>query len=153
VNGSRCSSAHAPFQDPAVAAKFASYPPRARKALLALRELVFKTAGVTPGAGPIEETLKWGEPAYLTSNGAGSTLRMDWKAKSPCHYAMYFHRQTGLVETFRSMFTDDFAFEGQRALVSELGRRVPRDSLAICIAAALTYRLAKRNVKASRPRG
>lgn len=142
-----------PFQDRAVAAKFASYPPGARKALLALRELVFSTARITPGAGPIEECLKWGEPAYLTPNGAGSTLRMDWKAKRPGHCAMYFHCRTGLVERFRTMFPDDFAFEGQRALLFELGRRVPRDSLAICIAASLTYHLDQRAAKASRPRG
>lgn len=102
-----------PFQNPAVAAKFEGYPPGARRKLLALRELVFRTAAATPGVGAIEETLKWGEPAYVTPNKAGSTVRIDWKAKDHEHYAMYFHCQTGLVETFRSLFPRDFKIRRQ----------------------------------------
>lgn len=48
----------------------------------------------TPGAGEIEETLKWGEPADMTKNGAGSTIRLDWKPKHPDHYALYFNCKT-----------------------------------------------------------
>ena len=133
-----------PFRNAAVAEKFESYPPSARNALLALRELVFRTARETPGVGEIDETLKWGEPAYLTKNKAGSTVRMDWKSKDPDRYALYFHCQTGLVGTFRTLFPDDFAFEGNRALVFGLDEQLAEDALAICIAAALTYHLDKR---------
>lgn len=132
------------FQHPAVAAKFASYPPAARRRLLALRELVLRTAAATPGVGEIEETLKWGEPAYVTKSGSGSTVRMDWKKNDPEHYAMYFHCQTGLVDTFRSMFPHDFQFQGNRALVFAVVDAVPTDALAICVAASLTYHLKKR---------
>lgn len=141
-----------PFDAPSVAAKFESYPPHARNALLALRELVFRTASETPGVGEIDETLKWGEPAYVTKNKAGSTVRMDWKAKDPERYAIYFHCQTGLVDMFRTLFPDDFAFDGNRALVFRLGDPVPEDALAICIAAALTYHLNKRRSVAGRKR-
>jgi Domain of unknown function (DU1801) len=116
-----------PFQHPGVAAKFAAYPPLARRKLLALRELVFRTAAATPGVGEIEETLKWGEPAYVTRNGGGSTVRMDWKKNDPDHYAMYFHCQTNLVETFRTMFPHDFRFVGNRALVFAVNGTVPAD--------------------------
>jgi Domain of unknown function (DU1801) len=147
-------SALTPFQSPAVAAKFEAYPSQARKDMLALRELVFKTARSTPGVGEIEETLKWGEPAYVTRNRSGSTVRIGWKPKTPDRYAMYFHCQTGLVESFRSMFPNDFEFEGNRALLFSLGSKVPRDSLAMCVAASLTYHLAKRtsNAAAAYPR-
>jgi len=97
--------------------------------------------------GVIEETLKWGEPAYVTKNGSGSTVRIDWKAKDPGRYAMYFHCQTKLVSTFRSLFPEEFAFEGNRALVFELGARVPKRSLAFCVAASLTHHLNKRHSK------
>ena len=139
-----------PFQAPEVAAKFESYPPKAKKAMFALRTLVLETACSTPGVGEIEETLKWGEPAYVTKNGAGSTVRIDWKAKNPDRYAMYFHCQTDLVSTFRTLFPDDFAFEGNRALVFKLGERLPKNTLALCIAASLTYHLNKRHSKAQR---
>ncbi len=134
-----------PFEIPEVAAKFDSYPPNVRRTLLALRELIFRTAAVTEGVGEIEESLKWGEPAYATKNRSGSTVRIDWKKNDPNHYAMYFHCQTNLVETFRTSFPHDFKFEGNRALVFSLEEKVPQDSLAMCIAASLTYHLKKRN--------
>ncbi len=128
-----------PFIKPEVQGKFASYPPEMRKKMLALRELVWRTAAATPLAGPIEETLKWGEPAYVTSNGAGSTVRMDWKAKTADAYALYFNCNTTLVETFRNLFPTELKFEGQRAIVMGLNDRLPREALAFCIAAAMTY--------------
>lgn len=134
-----------PFSDPAVAAHFDSYPPAARKKLLALRELVFTTAAQVEGVGELQETLKWGEPAYVTAQtGSGSTVRMDWKKKAPDRYAMYFHCQTGLVETFRGMFPRDFVFDGNRALVFRLTDRLPTKPLAICIEIAFTHHLRKR---------
>ncbi len=128
-----------PFQNQAVADRFKAYPMEVQPQMLALRELVLKTAAATPKAGDVEETLKWGEPAYASKNKAGSTVRMDWKAKSPTRYALYFNCQTRLVENFRQLFPHDFHFEGNRALVLQLGQPLPRDAIAFCVAASLTY--------------
>lgn len=133
-----------PFTSTAVAAKFQSYPPHARPALLALRALVFRMARNTPGVGTLDETLKWGEPAYLTKNRAGTTIRIDWKCKVPSRVSLYFHCQTSLVASFRSLFPNDFVFEGNRAIHVGLETPLPMDALAVCIEAALTYHLAKR---------
>jgi Domain of unknown function (DU1801) len=133
-----------PWRNPEVQARFEAYPAGVRHRMLALRELVMKTAAQTPGAGDIEETLKWGEPAYVSVNKAGSTVRIDWKPKAPTQYAVYFNCQTRLVESFRQMFPDDFRFDGNRALVLDLGQKMPVDSLGLCIAAALTYHLKRR---------
>lgn len=130
-----------PFHDPAVRAKFDAYPKRARSKLLELRELLFEIAATTDGVGEIEETLKWGEPAYVTRNKSGSTVRMDWKQKTPDHYALYFHCQTNLVETFRTLFPNDFTFDGNRALIFALDDAIPKDAVAMCIGRALTYHL------------
>jgi hypothetical protein len=139
------------FQNPSVAKKFESYPAPARRKLLALRELIFKTAAATPGVGAIEETLKWGEPAYVTAESkSGSSLRIDWKKSRPDQYAMYFHCQTNLVETFRTCFPHDFKFEGNRALVFALDDAVSTDTLALCIAASLTYHLSQRGGEKSK---
>ena len=140
-----CDGHMKPFFNVEDAAKFNAYPPNVRRKLLALRELVFKTATATDGVGEIEESLKWGEPAYATKNKAGSTVRLDWKKKDPNHYAMYFHCQTNLVETFRTIFPHDFKFDGNRALVFSLEEKIPKDSLVMCIAASLTYHLKKRD--------
>ena len=134
-----------PFTDPAVAAHFDAYPPLVRKKMLALREMVFATAARVEGVGDLLETLKWGEPSYVTAQTrSGSTVRMDWKRKSPDQYALYFHCQTGLVESFRSLFPNDFTFDGNRALVFKLDDKLPADALTICIEASLTYHTRKR---------
>ena len=67
---------------------FNEYPAPVRDKMLFLRHLVIETAKATDGIEELEETLKWGEPSYLTK--IGSTLRMDWKPKTPDQYAMYF---------------------------------------------------------------
>ena len=129
-----------PFANAAVAHAFAAYPPRMRPKLLALRELIFQTAAATKGVGDLEETLKWGEPAYLTTKSkSGSTVRIDWKKSHPSQYAMYFNCQTNLVETFKTLFPAEFKFEGNRAIVFLESEAIPADALAYCIAAALTY--------------
>ena len=129
-----------PIQDEEVAIKFSAYPLEVQAKLLQLRQLILETADELEHIGPITETLKWGEPAYLTlATGSGSTIRIDWKSKSPDQYAMYFNCKTTLIDTFRTIFPSDFKFEGNRALVFKLTEVIPRDSLKYCIAAALTY--------------
>jgi len=89
----------------------------------------------------LEETLKWGEPSFVTKNG--STLRMDWKEKMPNQYAMYFQCTSRLVDTFRLVFDDKFQFEGKRAIVFQLNRKIPESELKECIKASLTYHKVK----------
>jgi hypothetical protein len=130
-----------PFNDPQVAATFAGYPIGARKKLMKLRECIFDVAANTDSVGSIDETLKWNEPAYLTTTSkSGSTIRIAWKKAKPDEYAMYFICTTGLIDTFRSLFAQDFKFEGNRAIVFETEGAVPWDALRFCVAAALTYR-------------
>jgi hypothetical protein len=134
-----------PFKSSVVAQVFDSYPANMRRKLLALRELVLRTAAATPGVGELEEALKWGEPAYLTSaSRSGSTIRLGWKKSKPAQVAIYFNCRTTLVESFRTMFPGDFSFEGNRALVFDASAPVPTDALCICIAAALTYHSTRR---------
>ena len=129
-----------PFENVDVKKVFDGYPASMRRNLLALREHILRTAASTEGVGEIEETLKWGEPAYVTSQRkSGSTIRIAWKKASPTRYAMYFNCQTTLVETFRTLFPRDFTFEGNRAITFDESDAIPSDALAFCIAAALTY--------------
>lgn len=131
------------FADPAVAAVFKAYPAALRKRLLALRELVFDVAVRTDGVGPLTETLKWGQPSYLTEQTrSGSTVRLD-RVKKGDGYALYFHCQSGLVPRFRELYPDTFRFEGKRALTFEPGDRLPVRALRHCIALALTHHLRK----------
>jgi len=123
-----------------VAATFAAYPARIRRKLGTIRSLILSTAKETDGVGAIEETLKWGEPAYLTSeSGSGSTIRLGWKEARPDEYAVYFNCNTHLVSTFRALFADELRFEGKRAIVFDAADDVPIEALRVCIDAALTY--------------
>ena len=73
---------------PKVDVVFASYPNIVRDKMQFLRDLVIETAEEADDVINLEETLKWGEPSFVTKNG--STLRIDWKEKTPDQYAMYF---------------------------------------------------------------
>lgn len=133
-----------PFENKSVARVFENFPPEVRRKLLTLRKLIFKTALSTQGVGTLEETLKWGEPAYVTTESkSGTTIRIGWKKSRPSQYAMYFHCQTNLIETFRMLFPNEFKFEGNRAVLFNISDIVPVDSLAFCIATALTYHRSK----------
>lgn len=134
-----------PVPPPNVAETFDGYPPGIRKKLMTLRALVFDVAEQTRDVGELEESLKWGEPAYITAaSKSGSTIRIAWKKARPTQYAMYFNCQTTLVDAFKTMFPTAFKFEGNRALVFDEHDDVPLEALRICVEMALTYRTKKR---------
>jgi Domain of unknown function (DU1801) len=138
-----------PIANPVVARAFEAYPANMRRRLLALRELILRTAATTEGVGELEETLKWGEPAYLASKtGSGSTVRIGWKKSKPAEYAMYFNCQTTLVETFKTVFPKELRYEGNRAIVFTESESIATKVLEFCVASALTYHL-RNNVRAS----
>jgi hypothetical protein len=133
-----------PFADPAVQAVFDACPAALKKRMLALRTMVFEVAASTAGVGELQETLKWGEPAYLTARSkSGSTVRMAPRKGSSTQYALYFNCRTRLVDTFRTLFPTEFSYEGNRAIVLDAGQAVPEDALRFCIAMALTWHRAK----------
>lgn len=121
--------------------KFESYPRPVRHKMYNLRNLVIQTAKEIEGLEELKETLKWGEPSYITKNG--TTLRMDWKDSRPDEYAMYFHCQTRLVDTFREIYGDKFRFEGDRAIIFYCDENIAKEELKHCIAIALNYHKVK----------
>lgn len=121
--------------------KFKNYPEEVLPKMEALRQLIFDAANETDGLTQLEETLKWGEPSYQTK--IGSTIRIDWKSKSPDQYAMYFTCTTSLVGTFKLIYGDLFSYEGNRALVFKLEDQIPAEQLKHCISLALTYHKVK----------
>ena len=139
---------HPAFNNVAVAAIFDSFPPKIRSRLLALRALIFDTAAATEGVGALEETLRWGDPSYLTTQSqSGSMIRMNFRGGN-C--AMYFHCQTNLVARFREIYPDRLNYEGNRAILVGDSGDFPEDAIRHCVALALTYRLDRK--KQSGPR-
>jgi hypothetical protein len=132
---------------PAVDAVFEAYPRPVKAKLLALRRLIFDTAKATKGVGVLEEALKWGQPSYLTSQSkSGSTIRIDQVKTEVGQYAVYFHCQTNLVETFRDLYPE-LRYSGNRAILLDAADRLPETELRHCVALALTYHSSKKKMK------
>ncbi len=134
-----------PFQNGKVAAVFAGYPETLAKKLAVLRRLIFETAGSTAGVGALEETLKWGQPSYLTPRTkSGTTIRIDAHNLEAGEYAMYVHCQTDLVARYRRRFSKELSFEGDRAIIFNANEILPESAVRECIQLALTYHLRKK---------
>lgn len=117
-------------------------PEQLAERLVQLRQLILETASDNPAIGPLEETTKWGEPAFLTSaTGSGTTVRINRHKKSPDKYALYVHCQTDLVERYRQIYDDELTFDSNRAVVFDSKEELPVDAVKHCIAMALTYHL------------
>lgn len=131
---------HQTFADVAVESAFAAFPADAQKTAFALRDLIFEVAAQTPQAGPIEETLRWGQPAYLTSKTkAGSTLRIGLMKTG--EVAIFAHCATTIISTYAATFPEMDRIEGNRAVVFANVDDIVPERLRLLIRHGLTYHL------------
>ena len=134
-----------------VAVIFNSYPQKIKSKLMFLRQLIFDTAASIEGIGEIEETLKWGEPSYLTTQSkTGSTIRIAWKESQKQKYSMFFKCTADLIPAFREKFPQKLKFGGNRSIDFNINDDVPVKELKQCIALALTYHRNKKLETAAR---
>jgi len=126
--------------DLSVKRKFENYPDTIIVLLNNIRDLIYSVAK-KDGIPDLTETLKWGEPSYVSK--IGSTIRFDWKAKYPDQYCIYFNCKTSLVETFKEIYGDTFRYEGNRAIVFKIDQSLPLKELAHCISMSLRYKKIK----------
>ena len=132
----------APPQD--VAKVLTACPVLAASHVQALRALIYETAAETDKVGPLTETLKWGEPAYLTeSPRTGTTIRLGWDAVGQA-VSLYVHCQTTLVKEWRDLYETELELIDNRQLRLPTDRALPQAALKHCIAMALTYHSRKR---------
>ncbi|WP_409192090.1 DUF1801 domain-containing protein [Bradyrhizobium sp. RDM4] len=127
-----------------VSRAFDAFPLPIRRRLLEVRKLIFATAKAHDDVGRLTETLKWGEPAYLTEEtGSGSTVRLG-RVKDSGRPAILFNCKTTLVDTFRERFPDRFEYRQTRALLLDFAGALPKQELTVCLSLALTYHLDRR---------
>jgi hypothetical protein len=111
-----------------------------RPAIMALRDLILDVAAKTPAIGPIEETLKWGQPAFLpNTTKSGTTIRLGLPKTGG--FAIYVHCQTSLIADFQTHFPREFSYEGNRAILFSDMESIKPDLLRLFIHNALTYHL------------
>jgi hypothetical protein len=139
-----------PFKNPEVESVFSGYKKNVRVKLLSLRQLIFDTASDCREVGDLEETLKWGQPSYLTTKPkSGTTIRIDHVKTDAGLYGIYFHCQTSLIETYRKIYPQEFTYQGNRAIIFNAQDKIPLKKLSHCILLALTYHL-KKEITSSR---
>lgn len=129
-----------PFASLDVETAFDGFDTACRPVLLALRRLIFDIARDDPRVGPIEEALRWGQPAYLTpETRSGTTLRLGRsKSGSP---ALFVHCQTTLVSDYNAAFPKQQETEGSRAILVPTCADIDAMRHGWLIRQALTYHL------------
>ncbi len=139
-------SINAEFKDPDVKKRFNKYEKNVRVKLLFLRQLIFETAGEIKEIGKLEESLKWGEPSYVSSKPkVGSPIRIN-RIKNTDRYAIYFNCKSNLVSTFKQIFPKTFTYGGDRSIIFRLDDKIPINELRHCISMALTYHINKKSM-------
>ena len=119
---------------------FDSYPSQTRDALLELRTLILETAQETVAVGSLEETLKWGQISYLTSETkTGTTLRIGADDEHPRKLAIYVHCQTTLINTFKKKHPKNIEYLGTRCLRYDPNNPEAIKTVKKFIQRALTY--------------
>lgn len=122
-----------------VSAAYFALPEHVQPVLFEIRSLILEVAD-SVAAGPLEETLKWGEPAYLTTvSKSGTTIRLGASKGAVARGVVYFNCKTSLIDSFRERFPEAFSYEGKRALLLPDRPDWSRPALSICLAEALTY--------------
>ena len=125
-----------------MAAVLDAYPAPLRAQLMRLRTLIQETAAATEGVGPLEETLKWGEVSYLTTeSGSGTTVRIG-RDKRSGRPTIFVNCQTDLVSRYRALYPDAFDYDADRGVL--VGDEPDEAALKHVIALALTYHVGKK---------
>ena len=115
-----------------IEAAFAAMPAAQLPALRQARGVILAEADRL-GVGPLTETLKWGQPAYLTqASKSGTTIRLGLQDEVA---ALFVHCQTTIIEDARQLYGGVATFCGNRSLLLDGD---PRAAVHV-ICAALTY--------------
>jgi hypothetical protein len=126
--------------NPKVQAAFDAFPAAARETAMVLRDLIFDEAAQNNAVGALDETLKWGQPSYLTTaSKSGTTLRIGVPKQGGC--AIYAHCATTVISSYAEAFSDRDVIEGNRAVHFASARDLAPDRIRLLIRHALTYHL------------
>jgi hypothetical protein len=128
------------FSNPTVKAAFEAYPQMLQTPMSELRGHILDVGKAMPGVGPVDEMLRWGQPAYRPRRPkTGTTIRIDALKTQRDGYALFVPCQTSLIAEFRELYSKRFEFDGDRAIHFTVGDAMPVEPLKHCIALAFTY--------------
>jgi hypothetical protein len=102
----------------------------AQSALLSCRSL-FHTIATRVDIGPLDETLKWGQPSWRPIKPrTGSTLRLNWSPKSPTELAIFVDCKTDLAARMQTLYPHLPANDGGRRMAIDLNSPLPETALS-----------------------
>lgn len=128
-----------PYPSPDISRAY-DQPDQTGKGMTKLRGLVFDIADELPQIGPLEEALKWGQPAFVTPRKkAASSLRVGPHKRA--EFALYVHCQTSLISEYQAQFPDQDRFDGNRAVLFERADQIDPQRHGWLIRRALCYHL------------
>lgn len=129
-----------PFANAQVEQAFHLDDAEARRGLLVLRSLIFDTAAELPSVGRIEETLRWGQPSYVTPDSkSGSTLRLG--VPKGARFGVFVHCQSQLIPEYITTFPAWDRVEGTRAVLFDRPSDIEPLRHGWLIKRALTYHI------------
>lgn len=121
------------------AATLASWPVPACAAFAQIRAVIL-TAAREAEAGPLQESLKWGQPAWRPARpGQGSTIRLMWEDKVPQSLALFVDCKTTLSATMQEIYPTEFQYENNRALRMPLTAALPLAAIDHLARLTFTY--------------
>ena len=134
---------HTPLTD-----TLATWSAPAQKCAHTCRTL-FHTIAKDADTGPLEESLKWGQPAWRPRTArTGATLRMHWDAATPDRLSLYVDCKTDLAARMQDIYPDLPLNDGQRHLGININAPLPEQALAHLAEMTFTYHRAKRQQSA-----
>jgi len=129
------------FKNKSIKNIFDAHPSNIKKTLLSIRQFIFDIAMENNNIGEIEETLKWQQASYLTSNPkSGTTIRLAYLESTEC--AMYVHCQTTLIAEFKEVYPE-LKYDGNRAIIFDSTKKLPIKAVKHFIYLALSYHYRK----------
>lgn len=129
------------FKNKNIAELFSDYSGDVAKGLLHLRTMIYEEAQANPNIDALEESLKWGQPSYVSKNRAGTPIRLGVEKKSPGTFGLYVNCSTNLIETVKHIYGDKFTYDGNRGILFHQKDALPEDALRHIINLALAYHL------------
>lgn len=130
--------------NPDILAAMHMWPDVAQQRLLTMRTLFIEVAE-TADIGPLDESLKWGQPAWRPKRPrTGSTLRLNWTSQAPDKLAAFVDCKTDLAAQMLTRFPESCGNDGRRCLTFPVEGALKTDAVWTLAWLTFTYHRGKR---------
>ena len=130
--------------NPALKTLITNWSPAAQDTLAQCRAIFERVSGDS-GIGPLDESLKWGQPAWRPKKPrTGSTVRLAWNAEEPTRLAVFVDCKTDLAARVGDLYPEFIENDRRRRMAIDLSAPFPEQAMSHMAAMTFTYHLNKR---------